>query len=84
MLHQRRDKLLGGKAAERDIFRRKDDVEAARRRSDQPLFCQAVQRELGGSGGNAERRPGLTGGKVIPSAGGKTTDISPRVWTTGF
>src|SRR5713101_4916157 len=75
-LHQRRDKLVGGKAAERAIFRRQDDVEAARRRSDQLLFCQAVQRELRGSGGNAERRLRLAGGKVIPTAGGEAADIS--------
>ena len=71
-------------AAERAIFRRQDDVEAARRRSDQLLFCQAVQRELGGSGGNAERRLSLAGGKVIPAAGGKAADISSGAWTAKF
>jgi hypothetical protein len=80
-LHQRRDKLVGGKAAERAIFRREDDIEAARRRSDQVLFCQAVQRELGGSGGNAQRRLRLAGGKVIPAAGGQATYISSGAWT---
>ena len=71
-------------AAERAIFRRQDDVEAARRRSDQLLFCQAVQRELGGSGGNTERRLSLAGGKVIPAAGGKAADISSGAWTAKF
>ena len=83
-LHQRRDKLVGGKAGERAIFRRQDDVEAARRRSDQLLFCQAVQRELGGSGGNAERRLSLAGGKVISAAGGKAADISSGGWAARF
>lgn len=83
-LHQRRDKLVGGKAAERAIFRREDDVEAARRRSDQLLFCQAVQRELGGGGGNAERRLRLARGKVILAAGGEATDISSGAETAKF
>jgi len=49
-LHQRRDKLVGGKAAEPAIFRWDDDVEAARRRSDERFLFETVQRELGGSG----------------------------------
>src|ERR1700731_4638219 len=83
-LHQRRDELVGGKAAERAIFRREDDVEAARRRSDQLLFRQAIQRELGGSGGNPEGRLRLAGGKVIPAAGGEATDISSGAETPKF
>jgi hypothetical protein len=63
-------------AADRAILRREDDVEAARRRSDLLLFCQAVQRELGGNGGNAEGRLSLAGSKVILTAGGEANDIS--------
>ena len=69
---------------QRKVFRREDDVEAARRRADQLLFCQAVQRQLGGGGGNAERRLRLAGGKVIPGTGGKTANISSRSWTAIF
>lgn len=52
-LHQRRDKLVGRKTAERAVFRRHDDVKTARRRSDHFLLCKTVQGELGGGGGNA-------------------------------
>src|SRR5208337_5432872 len=84
MFHQRRDKLVGGKAAERAILRREDHVEAARRRSDEFLFCQAVQRELRGSGGDTERRLCFAGSKVIPPAGGKAANVFPCFRMTGL
>lgn len=77
-------KLVGGKAAKRVIFRRENDVESARRRSNQLLFGKPVQREFGGSGGNAERCLALAGGKVIPPAGGKTANIFPGIRMARF
>ena len=50
VLHQRRDKLVGGKTTERAIFRREDDVKTPRRRSDEHFVFETVQRELGGIG----------------------------------
>ena len=55
-LHQRRDKLVGRKTGERAVFRRHDDVKTSRRRSDHLLLCETVKGELGGGGGNAQRR----------------------------
>src|SRR5260370_42288350 len=76
-LHQRRDKLLCGKTAEREIFRRDDDVRTSRRRSDQLLFCETAQGEPGGGGGNAQRRLHLAPGKFIAPPRRKTPDAFP-------
>ena len=68
VLHHRRDKLVGGKTPERSILQRHDDMETPRRRGDELLLGETVQRELGSIGGNVEGRLNLTRGKVVAPA----------------
>ena len=76
-LHEHRDELVGRKrkATERAIFRRDDDVKPPRRRGDQLLFCEAVQRKLGSGCGNPESRRNLMRAEVVAPACGKPLDV---------
>ena len=78
-LHEPRNELIGRKAAERTVFRRNNDVEAAYRRGDLSLLRKAVEGELCGGGGDAEGCLSVFGGKTVASAGGEPRDIRPSV-----
>ena len=79
-VHQRRNKLVGGKTPERAIFGRDEDVETPRWRSDERFLFETVQRELGGIGRNAQSRLGLARGKVIAPFLSKAADIFSGIW----
>lgn len=74
-LHQRRDELVGRQASEGSVFRRNNDIETPRWRRDHLLPRQAVQRQLGGVGGHAQRLAGIPGGEVMPSACSEASNV---------
>ena len=80
-LHECRNELVRRKAAERAVLRRHDHKESSCRRRDEALLGQTVQGELGGIGGNAQRRPDLARRERVAPAGGEVLDVLPRFWT---
>lgn len=68
-LYEFRDQLIGRKTAERTVFRRDDDVEAAHWRGNFSPLRKPVEGKLCGGGGDAEGCLGVSGGKSAASAG---------------
>lgn len=73
-LHECRNELVGGQAADAPIFWRYDDVEAASGACYHSLFCQSVQGKSGRGGGYPKRCTQFRCCEVVSAIGGKLGD----------